>query len=900
MNRLIILLLGKSRRVLWLVSTCLSIMLTLPIVAMMQLILEGKVTTNYLLTGFVAALLVACAISGLLIHLLKTLNQLHQDNQYLNALINQCPVPIAIYQRRGEITYINAEFTRLFGYLIDDIPSIPAFLEKACSDKNTKSLLERLLPLNSASNTPSHPDVQLAPVALDIYTKNQETKSTLVSSAKMNAKHNDSQLLVCFDISEQTRLLDKMTESRHLLQLIIETIPMRIYWKDINSQYIGCNNKFARDAGLKHANEVTGKQDADLGWIAHNEAYRAIDQEVMQNRSTKMAYLTHQKSHDGSDVTLKSTLTPLCNQSGEVVGVLGIYDDITQLTIAEAEQSVMRERLNFALQGANDGLWDWNLETNQVYYSPRWKSMLGYQDSELENNIETWSELVDPEVRAQTLALAKEYIDGHRTSFETEFRMKHKQGYWVEILSRAKLAVDQDGVPLTPRRLIGTHVDISHLKYIERELRKKEGYQRALLDNFPFMVWLKDVDSRFLSVNKVHAQNYGEEYPESLAGKTDYDISPIEIAEAYRQDDLTVMRTMQPKSLEETYIDPQGQINWIETFKAPVTDQEGNLLGTVGFARDISERKRTEAEFRIAATAFESQEGMIVTDAYANILKINHSFTRITGYTAEDAVGQKMKLLKSGVHDAAFYKEMWDSITTKGSWQGEIWNKRKNGDIYPEWLTITAVKNNENVVTHYVGTMIDITARKSIEERVHHLAHYDPLTDLPNRTLLTDRLHQALAQARRETSRLALMFLDLDKFKPVNDQLGHEIGDALLKEVANRLTACIKRQTDTVSRIGGDEFVILLSQIETEQDAAMVANEVVSALTQPFLIESHDINISCSVGIAFYPMHGVDAKSLLQVADQAMYDAKRAGRGCFRFYSDNTSLSSPDNLTELP
>lgn len=242
---------------------------------MMQLILEGKVTTNYLLTGFVAALLVACAISGLLIHLLKTLNQLHQDNQYLNELINQCPVPIAIYQCNGKITYINAEFTRLFGYLTEDIPSIAAFLEKACSDKNTESLLGRLLPLNSASNIPCHPDDQLTPVALDIYTKNQETKSTLVSSAKMNAEHNDSRLLVCFDISEQTRLLDKMTESRHLLQLIIETIPMRIYWKDINSHYIGCNNKFARDAGLRHANEVTGKHDADLGWVAHNEDYRA-------------------------------------------------------------------------------------------------------------------------------------------------------------------------------------------------------------------------------------------------------------------------------------------------------------------------------------------------------------------------------------------------------------------------------------------------------------------------------------------------------------------------------------------------------------------------------------------------------------------------------------------------
>ncbi|HBA09334.1 MAG TPA: hypothetical protein DCW48_07075 [Methylotenera mobilis] len=244
---------------------------------------------------------------------------------------------------------------------------------------------------------------------------------------------------------------------------------------------------------------------------------------------------------------------------------------------------------------------------------------------------------------------------------------------------------------------------------------------------------------------------------------------------------------------------------------------------------------------------------------------------------------------------------MWDSIQSQGSWQGEIWNKRKCGEIYPEWLTITAVKNRDNIVTHYVGTMIDITARKSIEERVHHLAHYDPLTDLPNRTLLTDRLHQALAQVRREKAKLALMFLDLDKFKPVNDLLGHDIGDLLLQAVAERLTTRIKRQTDTVARIGGDEFVIVLSQIESNQDAAMVANEVVSALTQPFLIEQHTIHISCSIGIGIYPLHGSDVVSLMRIADQAMYEAKRAGRGCFRFYTEETTnQSSLDSPTQSP
>ncbi|MDO9052090.1 MAG: diguanylate cyclase [Methylotenera sp.] len=306
------------------------------------------------------------------------------------------------------------------------------------------------------------------------------------------------------------------------------------------------------------------------------------------------------------------------------------------------------------------------------------------------------------------------------------------------------------------------------------------------------------------------------------------------------------------------------------------------------FVQDITERKIVDAELRIAATAFESQEGMIITDANSKILKINHSFTRITGFTSEEALGRKMTLLKSGIHDTGFYRGMWDSIQSTGSWQGEIWNRRKNGDIYPEWLTITAVKDAGGVVTHYVGTMIDITARKAIEDRVHHLAHYDVLTDLPNRALLSDRLHQALAQAKRDKSKLALIFLDLDYFKPVNDELGHEIGDLLLKQVALRLQHCIKRETDTLSRVGGDEFVIILSHIESDQDAALMADKIILSLIRPFEIEENVINISCSIGIGVYPSHGKDATSLMRVADNAMYQAKRAGRGRFCFYNPDT------------
>jgi diguanylate cyclase (GGDEF)-like protein len=250
-----------------------------------------------------------------------------------------------------------------------------------------------------------------------------------------------------------------------------------------------------------------------------------------------------------------------------------------------------------------------------------------------------------------------------------------------------------------------------------------------------------------------------------------------------------------------------------------------------------------------------------------------------------------MDILKSEIHDARFYSDMWCSIHQNGCWQGEIWNRRKNGELYPEWLTITAVKDESGTVSHYVGTMLDITDRKAIEDEVRHMAHYDVLTDLPNRTLLRDRLHQALAQVRREQAKLALMFLDLDKFKPVNDSLGHAVGDLLLREVAYRLQNCMKRESDTVARLGGDEFVILLSHIDDEQEARTIAEKVVQMINLPFEIEHHTVHISTSIGIAIYPNHGMDVKALMKNADDAMYQAKHAGRGCFRFFSPTNSLT---------
>ncbi len=299
----------------------------------------------------------------------------------------------------------------------------------------------------------------------------------------------------------------------------------------------------------------------------------------------------------------------------------------------------------------------------------------------------------------------------------------------------------------------------------------------------------------------------------------------------------------------------------------------------------------------IDATAFGwSQEAIVIADTNNVILRVNKAFTESTGYTAEDAVGHNMNLLKSGRHDDVFYNAMQESINHTGTWQGEIWDRRKNGEIYPSWLTLTAVKDAAGAVIYYVGTHLDITQRKAVEEEMARLAFYDPLTHLPNRLLLQERLKQGIKVARREGKQLALLMLDLDRFKAVNDSLGHLAGDELLQQVAERITTRL-RSVDMVARLGGDEFIVLLEDIAYPEDAARLAEEIVADLSKPFgLTRSDDVRIGASIGISIYPQHGDSFEILMDHADKALYQAKDLGRGCFAYFSADLTIAARERI----
>ena len=296
-----------------------------------------------------------------------------------------------------------------------------------------------------------------------------------------------------------------------------------------------------------------------------------------------------------------------------------------------------------------------------------------------------------------------------------------------------------------------------------------------------------------------------------------------------------------------------------------VTDHAGVHLGSANVVGGfqalllwnlLTRLKQSEEGLRVAATAFESQDGVMIADANSVILRVNRAFTEITGYTAEEVVGQTPKLLKSGRHDAAFYGVMWDSIKRTGAWNGEIWNRRKNGEIYPERLAITAVKGNAGEVTHHVGTLHDITSRKAAEAEIKNLGFYDSLTGLPNRRLLLDRLKQALASSVRSGRKAALLFIDLDDFKTINDSLGHATGDLLLQHVAQRLTSCV-REEDTVARLGGDEFVVMLEDLskqtlEAAEQTEAIGEKILTTLNQPYQLGKHEYLGTPSIGATLF------------------------------------------------
>lgn len=420
-------------------------------------------------------------------------------------------------------------------------------------------------------------------------------------------------------------------------------------------------------------------------------------------------------------------------------------------------------------------------------------------------------------------------------------------------------------------------------------LKRSEGQFRAVFENAGLGIGLIDRQGHLFSANPA-LRGMLADAPDQNPQATFYDyIHPDDRTRFIPLTEALLQGRHENLSAEVRFVPKAGFFAWGQAHVSLVRSADGHPQFAVGMVEDITRRKAMEEQLHLAAKVLEAtSEGVFVTDADLQIVHVNPAFSLITGFTADDVLGQTPSILASGRHNPDFYASMWTSIHSEGAWGGEIWNRKKSGDLFAVWINISVVKNEQDETTHYFAVFSDITLRKESEERLNHQANHDVLTGLPNRALFQERLARAKIRAERNRLVFALLFLDLDQFKQINDNLGHLAGDTLLRSVATRLTGAVRRQ-DTVARLGGDEFVLIIEDISDFRDAATVAQKILGRFAEPFLLSDQPTRVSTSIGISLYPSDGMDAEMLLRQADEAMYCAKKQGRGSFRFAATDLS-----------
>ena len=522
------------------------------------------------------------------------------------------------------------------------------------------------------------------------------------------------------------------------------------------------------------------------------------------------------------------------------------------------------------------------------YVSRAAHTLTGYAPADLIGNARAaYADLIHPEDRQRVWEEVQQAIGAGRP-FQLEYRIDRRDGNLIWVWEQGCAVPDKDHEGATV--LEGLVLDVTERKQAEAIARESADRLEALGDNLPGG-----------AIYRLH-RNANGEYRFTYASRGVEQILGIS-RERMLADAAAVFRLTEPPYGEEVHatnersardlsiVDmelpqrlPDGTRKWVAVRSLPYRSAEGGVLWD-GIVLDISERKAAEEQLREAAAVFASTaEGVVITTLDGEIRDVNQAFVNVTGYQREEAIGENPRILKSDRHDQGFYQAMWASLEETGQWRGEIWNRRKDGMVYPELLTISVVPDRQGQAAGYVGVFTDISQIKAAEERLEYLAHHDALTGLPNRLLLTARLDHGIRQAQRGNGLLAVLFFDIDRFKHINDSLGHPAGDQLLQQFAQRLTDSL-RSGDTIARISGDEFIVLLDEVGDSATIASIARKLIEALKPPVIIDGSCVRATASIGISVYPDDGDTGAMLLRNADAAMYRAKEEGGNTYQFYT---------------
>ncbi|MDP3010123.1 MAG: PAS domain S-box protein [Methylococcales bacterium] len=801
--------------------------------------------------------------------------ELRASENKFRALVEKMPLPLVFAKNTGELLYINNRFTELFGYTLDDIPDLEQWYLLAYPDK--KYRYEVMKVWESLIKQAIECAIDIEPREYNVTCKNGDVRVVVISGILFE----DNLILTFIDITERKQAEIKIEKSLSLLSATLESSSDAILVVDLNNIWVLYNQKFI---DLWHiTDEIIAANDNNAALL-----YVLNQLDDAPGFLHKVQELYHTPAASSFDIInfkqgkIVERYSIPERVNGEVVGRVWIFRDITER--AKAERALQREseKNRALLRNASDGIHILDFDGNIIEVSDSFCTMLGYcRDEMIGMNVTQWDANFSTEECIQVVR--QNLAQPVRILFETLHRCKDGHIIDVEVSS---YPLELDG----RQALFNSSRDITDRKQVEQALKESEIKFKTVADfAYDWEYW----------VDKNGQVIYMSPSCERISGYT---------AEEFLADNLPLKKIIHPDDeklwdahagkvhffdqiddtdeLDFKIIKKDGSIAYIGHLCRPVFDDKGHSLGRRVSNRDVTERKQAEAALHIAATVFESQESMMITDASEVILNVNQAFTRITGYSADEIIGKTPRILHSEHQNKEFYKAIWQDIHDTGAWQGEIWNRRKNGEVYPEQLTITAVKSSDNIVTHYVATLFDITKRKATEEYIHHLAFYDQLTQLPNRRLLQERLKHGVELNRRTGSQMAVLMMDLDKFKVVNDTLGHAAGDELLQQVAKRIKVRL-RKVDLVARLGGDEFVILIENARRCEDVAHIAEVIIHTLSQPFILsKDHEVFIGVSIGVAIHPQHGSGVDELMDNADAALYHAKEQGRGCFACFAE--------------
>jgi diguanylate cyclase (GGDEF)-like protein/PAS domain S-box-containing protein len=654
---------------------------------------------------------------------------------------------------------------------------------------------------------------------------------------------------------------------------------------DANANIISVNAAFTRITGYTEA-EALGCNPRLLASGLHDKSFYAHMWAQLLATGFWRGEMTNRRK-DGTPFEAHLSISISRDSRGELQHYVGVIADITERKLVRLARDAALNRLNRIAARVPGVLFEFRLRpdgsTAFPYVSEAIVAMYGNRISpaDVVSDASSIFALIHPDdIAAVAASIQKSAAD--LTPWQQEYRLRPEDGRERWLLGSSIPKREADGSVLWH----GIVSDITERKHSEARVMELNRDFVSFLENTSDFIYFKDKDSRFRFASQTLANITGHADWRDMTGKHDLEVFPPETAKIYYEEELPIFQKGTPLLNQvDPYFDAAGNRGWVSTNKWPLFGPDGKVEGLFGISRDITVHKLNEETLELAASVFHnSREGITITRTDGTIVDVNEAFTQITGYSRDEVLGQNPRILASGRHTKSHYTAMWESVVKKGHWYGEIWNRRKSGEVYAEMLTISTVRNAQGEPQHYVALFSDITTAKEHEQQLEHIAHYDALTNMPNRVLLADRLKQAMLQVLRREQRLAVVYLDLDGFKAVNDKHGHEAGDHLLMALAARMKAAL-REGDTLARIGGDEFVAVLVDLVDATEGMPVLNRLLAAASEPVQWNSEVLQVSASLGVTLYPQdEELDADQLQRQADQAMYQAKISGKNGYHFF----------------